>query len=440
MATKQVTHLSRHGEDAEIPTLLYGKVTHMKTNIRHLMAAGAVTLTASMVLAGCATSSSSDSTEDSSSATTLTVWVDSDRLDALKAAASEYSKDSGVEVKLVDKSIESMKADFAREAPTGKGPDIIMGAHDWIGQYVTDGIISPIELGDKAADFSSVAIDAVTYNGQVYQVPYAIENVAIMRNTAIAPATTPATWDEMIAAGKAAGKKYPFVVTQNGADGDPYHLYPLQASFGSSIFGLDANGQYDPKNLTIGNEQGQAFASWLGTQGTVINADISGDVAKQAFIDGEAPFWLTGPWSVKAAQDAGIKVAIDPVPSAGGQEATPFAGVKGFFVNAKSKNSVAANDFLVNFIATEKVQTLLFEKGGVLPAMTAAADKASSDETIAGFQAAAKNAIPMPSIPAMSNVWTPWGQAEASILAGADPTSTWTTLASDIQKAIDASK
>ncbi|NIH54417.1 arabinogalactan oligomer/maltooligosaccharide transport system substrate-binding protein [Lysinibacter cavernae] len=406
---------------------------------KRILAIGALVTSAALLLSGCS-GSSDDKSADSGNGTTLTVWVDSDRLAVLKTAAEEYSKEQGVTIKLVDKSIETMKADFAREAPTGKGPDIIMGAHDWIGGYVADGIISPIELGDKASEFSDVAINAVTYDSKIYQVPYAVENIGILRNTELVPDATPATWDEMIAAGRATGKKYPFVVTQNGPEGDPYHVYPLQSSFGSSIFGLDDKGEYNPDDLTIGNAEGVAFANWLGTVGDVIQGDISGDVAKQAFLDGEAPFWLTGPWSVKEAQDAGIKLAVDPIPSAGGQEANPFAGVKGFYINSKSKNAVAANDFLVNFIATDKIQTALFEQGGVLPAMTSAADKAASDPTVEGFKNAGKNAIPMPSIPAMADVWTPWGIAEGDILTGADPTATWSKLATDIQAAIDESK
>ncbi len=420
----------------------------MKVTTQRILAAGAIATSAALLLSACSTptespsngASKSGDSGSSSSTTTLSVWVDSERLGVLKDAAAQYSKDTGIEVKLIDKSLDKMKADFAREAPTGKGPDIIMGAHDWIGGYVTDGIIEPIELGDKAKEFAQVAIDSATYDGKVYQLPYAIENVAIMRNKALAPDPTPATWDEMISVGKAAGKKYPFVVTQNGVEGDPYHIYPLQASFGASIFGLDANGGYDASNLTLGNEQGVEFAKWLATTKDVIKGDITGDVAKQAFLDGEAPFWLTGPWSVRDAQDAGIDIAIDPIPSAGGQTATPFAGVKGFFINSNSKNTLAANDFLVNFIATEEIQTALFEKGGVLPAMTASADKAASDEILKGFQAVGANAKPMPAIPVMADVWTPWGIAEGEILAGADPVSTWTKLGEDVKKVIETGK
>lgn len=405
-----------------------------------LRAAGAVAVVASLALAGCSASTAGAGAGDgaAASSSTLTVWVDAERVDALKDAAAAYQKKTGVEVNLVSKDVAKIKDDFIQQAPTGKGPDIVMGAHDWLGELVTNGVVSPIELGDKAADFLPVAINAATYDGKVYQLPYAVENLALLRNADLA-ATAPASYDEMIAEGTAAGVTYPFVVEQ-GTDGNPYHLYPFQTGFGAPVFGTDASGGYDATKLELGNAGGEAFATWLGGQGKngtgVFNTEITGDIAKEAFTSGKAAFWLTGPWNVGAATDAGINVAVDAIPSPGPATAQPFAGVKGFFINEQSKNKVAANDFLVNYIATKDVQLSLFKSGNVLPALTAAAETASEDPIVAGFAAAGANAVPMPAIPAMGQVWQYWGIAEAAIINGADPVATWKKLAADVQAAI----
>ncbi|MFT2817311.1 extracellular solute-binding protein [Leifsonia sp. A12D58] len=409
----------------------------MTVKKKGLLAAGAVAVVASLALAGC--SSGDTGAGDSSSATsTLTVWLDSERVDALKDAAAAYEDKTGVEVKLVSKDNAKIKDDFIQQVPTGKGPDITMGAHDWLGELVTNGVVSPIELGDKAADFLPVALNAATYDGKVYQLPYAVENLALLRNADLAP-TAPSSFDDMIAEGTAAGVQYPFVVEQ-GADGNPYHLYPFQTGFGAPVFGTDAQGGYDATNLELGNAGGEAYATWLGSQGKtgtgVLNTEITGDIAKEAFTTGKAAFWLTGPWNVGAATDAGINVAVDAVPSPGTETAQPFAGVKGFFISEQSKNKVAATDFLVNYIATEDVQLSLFKSGNVLPALTAAAETASEDPIVAGFAAAGANAVPMPAIPAMGQVWQYWGIAEAAIINGADPVTTWQKLTADVQGAI----
>ena len=409
----------------------------MRVNRKSLLAAGAVAVVATLGLASCASGGDSGSDADASSSGTLTVWVDAERVDALQAAADAYSEEKGVEVELVGKDNADIKDDFIQQVPTGKGPDITMGAHDWLGELSTNGVVAPIELGDSAGDYLPVAVDASTYEGTVYMLPYAVENIAVLRNADLVPEAA-TSFDDMIAKGQAAGLTQPFVV-ETGAEGNPYHYYPFQTAFGAPVFGTNDEG-YDPTDLQLGSEGGFAFADWLGAQGKNgtgnLNTDVDGEIAKQQFLDGTAAFWLTGPWNVGAAVDAGINVAIDPVPSPTGETASPFAGVKGFFVSAESKNKVAANDFLVNYIGTKDVQLELFKAGNVLPALTAAADEAASDPIIAGFQAVGADAVPMPAIPAMGSVWEFWGVAEAAIINGSDPASTWQKLVDDVTAAI----
>ena len=401
----------------------------MKVNKRGIVAAGAIAIVSALTLAGCSAGTSEDTSGSKDAGGKLVVWVDAERVDALQSAADAYQEKTGVKVELTGKSVDDMKDDFIQQVPTGKGPDIVMGAHDWLGELSTNGVVAPIELGDSSEDYLPVALQAATYEGTVYMLPYAVENIAVLRNADLVP-TAPTSFDDMIAKGT-------FVVEQ-GAEGNPYHLYPFQTAFGAPVFGTDDSGSYDPTDLQLGSEGGFAFADWLGAQGAagVLNTDVDGEIAKQQFLDGTAAFWLTGPWNVGAATDAGINVAIDPIPSPTGETASPFAGVKGFFVSSESKNKVAANDFLVNYIGTEDVQLELFKAGNVLPALTAAADTAASDPIIAGFQAVGADAVPMPAIPAMGAVWQYWGVAEAAIINGADPKATWQKLVDDVTAAI----
>ena len=401
----------------------------MKVNKRGIAAAGAIAIVSTLTLAGCSAGTSGDDTSDSQGSGKLVVWVDAERVDALQDAADSYEDKTGVKVELVGKSVDDMKDDFIQQVPTGKGPDVVMGAHDWLGELSTNGVVAPIELGDSSEDYLPVALQAATYEGTVYMLPYAVENIAVLRNADLVPAAA-TSFDDMISKGT-------FVVEQ-GTEGNPYHLYPFQTAFGAPVFGTDDSGSYDPADLQLGSEGGFAFADWLGAQGAagVLNTDVDGEIAKQQFLDGTAAFWLTGPWNVGAATEAGINVAIDPIPSPTGETASPFAGVKGFFVSSESKNKVAANDFLVNYIGTEDVQLELFKAGNILPALTAAADTAASDPIIAGFQAVGEDAVPMPAIPAMGSVWEFWGVAEAAIINGADPTATWQKLVDDVTAAI----
>jgi arabinogalactan oligomer/maltooligosaccharide transport system substrate-binding protein len=399
----------------------------------------AVALGAALVLTACG--GSDEETQPSAEATeapaggTLTVWVDETRQAAVEAAAAAFEDETGSVVELVVKNYEDIRTDFNAQAPTGEGPDITVGAHDWLGELTANGVVAPIELGDKAAEFEEVSVQAFTYDGQVYGLPYAVENIALIRNTALAP-EAPATWDEAVAMGQAAGTPYP-ILLQVGENGDPYTAYPLQTSFGAPVFVQNEDGSYSAE-LALGGEPGKAFAAWLQAQGMAgtIDTAITYDIALAAFAAGESPFIIGGPWMLSSFE--GLDLAIDPIPSAGGEPAQPFVGVQGFYINAQSENTLLANDFLVNYLATEEAQLALYEAGDRPPALIAAADAASSDPITAGFRAVGAEAVPMPSIPEMGSVWEFWGVTEAAIINGADPAASWDKMVSDIQAALDA--
>src|SRR5690625_6389307 len=343
-----------------------------------------------LVLAGCGggseTSDDTPETADNDAAEetpeesggSLTIWVDETRSTALPSTVEEFEEDTGATVELVEKNFDDIRPDFLAQAPTGEGPDLTVGAHDWLGELITNGVVAPVELGDKAGEFEDVAVQAFTYEGQVYGLPYAIENIAIFRNTELVPDPTPATFDEMIAAGEESGAQYPFLV-QITEVGDPYTMYPFQTSFGAPVFETNEDGSYTAE-LALGGENGNAFATWLAEQGEAgtLNTSWEYDIVVEAFANGEAAFLLGGPWMLASFED--VEVAVDPIPSAGGAPAQPFPGVQGFYVLPWSDNAQLATDFLVNYMATDEAQIALYEAGDRTPALTSAADVDSEDD------------------------------------------------------------
>jgi arabinogalactan oligomer/maltooligosaccharide transport system substrate-binding protein len=118
-------------------------------------------------------------------------------------------------------------------------------------------------------------------------------------------------------------------------------------------------------------------------------------------------------------------------------------GVQGFYLSAKSQNTLLAQMFLVDYLTRADVQLELFKAGGRTPAnLEAQSDPViTGDPIAAGFAAAAEHAVVQPSIPAMNEVWTPLGQEEADLITGkaTDAAGTWDDMIANIEGAITKS-
>lgn len=400
-------------------------------------------LAATALLAACGggggadpTTEPSETSESPAASGSLVIWVDENRQPAVTAAAESFTAETGVEVETVVKNFEDIRADFLAQVPTGEGPDITIGAHDWLGSFIVNGVVDSVDVTGMEDQFEEVALEAFTYDGQLYGLPYALETVAVVRNTELVD-STPATFDEMIAMGEAAGTKYPFVINTAGTTGDAYTYYAFQTSFGAPVFEQAEDGSYT-NTIGMGGPNGEAFAQWLGEQAAkgYFSTDWTYDIAVQEFADGNAPYTVAGPWAIAAFTDAGIDVAVDPIPSAGPETAAPFVGVQGFYVSAQSENALVANDFLTTYMATPEAMMALYEADPRIPAFTSVAEEVASDPVTAGFLASSQNGTPMPSIPEMGDVWAYWNTAEAAIIDGADPIETWNTMIADLEEAL----
>ena len=377
-------------------------------------------LAVTATLAACSNGSSSSSSSQSASASSgssvgsLTVWADDTRYSQIQELAKDFTAATKVDVQVVQKSETDMDQEFISQVPTGNGPDVIVMAHDKLGQMVKNGVVSPVDLGEAKSKFSEAAVQGVTYDGKTYGVPYAVESVALVRNNKLTT-DTPKTFDEMVASGKKAGSEYPF---------------------GNEVFKQSADGSYT-SDLTLGGEGASEFTQWLKAQGEAktLNPNITADVAKDAFLKGNAAYMVTGPWNVTAAKAAGLDVSVLPIPSAGGKEAKPFVGVQMFYQSSKTKNQVLVSKFF-QYLETKEAQSKLQELGGRVPAMTEVANSLS-DENLKQFATIAGNGLPMPAIPAMGSVWDYWGKTEVSIVNGADPASSWETMVNNIQTSIN---
>ena len=394
--------------------------------------AGVVAMAAAALLASACSSGTATPQASATHGGTLVIWADDQRAAALKPFADKFGKDNGVTVQ-VQAISKDLQTNFVTASQSGKGPDIVVGAHDWIGNLVQNGTIDPVQLTDtQKSQFADVSLQAVSFNGQLYGVPYAIENVALIRNTDLAP-NVPSSMEDLIAQGQAlktAKKVTNIMALQSGQTGDAYHIYPLFSSGGGYLFGKQSNGAWNPSDVGV-NSAGSIAAFTkiraMGEKGTgALTRSITGDNAIPTFTSGKTAFLISGPWAIADIKKAGVHYDITPVPSfAGGQTASPFVGVQAFFVASKGKNKALATEFATNYVTTPDLQTALYQVNPRPPALSAALTQVEgTDPDIQKWFAAGKSGTPMPNIPQMAAIWDPFGKAEAAIIGGADVKST----------------
>jgi len=392
-----------------------------------------------LLLAGCG--SGGGASDSGSEGVSLTIWADDKYSRAIKESAAKWGElnDVQVNVQAVSKDLQTV---YVTAAQAGKGPDLVMGAHDWIGNLVQNGTIDPLQLTDDTrAAFNELALQGVTYNGQIYGIPYAIENVVLFRNTDLAP-QAPKTLDELVAKGKelkAAGKVSEIMALPVGPNGDAYHMYPIYTSGGGYLFGKGAEGDYDPKDLGLSKpEAAKAFEKIgeLGEKGEgALKRSISPDNVTSIFTGKKTAFLLSGPWQIPDLEKSGVPYEITPIPGfQGGKEARPFVGVQAMYVASQGRFKSLAQEFATNYFIQPEVAVALYKADRRPPPLKAAFEEVSkTDPDMAKILEAGKDGDIMPAIPEMATVWDPLGKAQSATVGGAPPGSTVAAAAKAIE-------
>jgi arabinogalactan oligomer/maltooligosaccharide transport system substrate-binding protein len=351
-------------------------------------------------------------------AATLTLWVyDDGRLEVLKKLGEAFQAEYGVALNVEVVTLDEIKSAMSLGAASGEGPDLVIIPHDNLGPMVENGSAVEIDLGDKASNYLPNAIAGFQYNGKLYGLPLAVENIGFFRNTDMVP-EAPKTWDEVAKIGTELVKSG----KAESAIGLPdltYNIYPLYTSFGGYIFGRDAAGSFTVDDMGMDKmAPGLEWVKGLVDAG-VVSATIDWEASHVLFETGKSPFIFTGPWALNRFKTAGVPYAISAFPAAteGGEAVYPFMGVQGVVINGNRPNVVLAQTFLTEFLATEENYQAIYDAEARPSAWKSIFEAATGDDTI-GFNEAGVNADPMPSIPAMGFVWDAWKGAGNLTLSG----------------------
>jgi maltose-binding protein MalE len=375
-----------------------------------------------------ATTTTTEATTTTTEATTTTaaaagsliVWADEQRASIIEDISGDFEAATGleIEVQLVD--FGDIRDNAIQLIPTGEGPDVFIGAHDWTGPLAVSGVIATLDdiPSSVKGEFFEAPFGAFTFDGSLYGLPYSFEAVGLYYNKTLVGDTPPATMDELTAIcdGLAAGVECLAVPGGGGADDrDAYHQFPFVSAFGGSIFAFDIDSGYDAS--VAGVDSAEAIAGVTAMAELVDGGYMPSynyDNARQAFQDGQAAFWLTGPWAVNdantGAEQSGFEWGVTKLPTIDGNTMKPFFGANAFFLSAQATNPVAAKTFLYEYIATQDVQQALFDAEPRLPTHIGVFEGVKDDPVTATFTESASEGQSMPNIEAMTgDVWNAWG-------------------------------
>nr|WP_242004500.1 extracellular solute-binding protein [Vibrio cincinnatiensis] len=132
----------------------------------------------------------------------LLVWEDIQKsagnAQATKAFEQQYDVKITVQELPYGGQVESLRMD----GPAGTGPDVINLPHDQIGSAVVQGLLVPLKVDQTILDtFTESAVDALTYQGQLYGLPKAVETLVMVYNKDLMP-ELPKTMEEIYQASK----------------------------------------------------------------------------------------------------------------------------------------------------------------------------------------------------------------------------------------------
>jgi len=412
-------------------------------SMRRTAKAGAAAASLALLLAACssgddaATTDTPAASEPAASSGTFTIWADETRTPPIQAECDKFAEANGITCDVVQIDFGDIRGRAVQGSQTGDVPDAFIGAHDWLGELVTNGVVAPVDLGANAGSFGEVAVKGVTYDGKTYGVPYAVENIAMLTNPKLSP-ECPASLDDLQAAGKKLkddGDASLPLALQIGDQGDAYHWYPLYSADGGYIFG---DGGTNVSDMGVGKEGSIKAAERLQAMADegLLKASVTGDIANESYTGGDSAWWITGPWNAEAATKAIPETVVCPVPN-GDSTSQPFIGVQTFFIPTKAPNALIAQTFLNDYVMTTEFMDAMYAADPRPPAWTESAAKIT-DPITKGFIDFGLQGIPQPSVPEMGAVWEALGLAQFKVATGEDPTKTMEEAGAAIDAAIAA--
>ena len=239
------------------------------------------------------------------------------------------------------------------------GPDIVVGANDWVPTGAKNGKYAPITLpASVRARFTPNNFFDLSYKGKLYGVPLDINNVAMIYNEELVK-NAPKTLGEMVNYYKAnKDKKNLAAGLCIAGGGTSWGAHSMLSALGGSAYQMK-NGAVDTSKAPINPaDLAKNIKTYLldanGKSNGFFPATDTG--CKDNYLAGKVPFAVIGNWEWQDYMALGFQMNLMPVPGVkAGSNGTMFASVSGAMLTsfaAKRGVGAGAKDLLINFFGS----------------------------------------------------------------------------------------
>ena len=335
----------------------------------------------------------------------IVVWTGwQNEASVLTELAKEFTEITGTQVKVVNVSFVDLKNKFQLAAPAFVGPDIITGPNDWIGPFAIANLIQPVSFVSDQYEILPVGLKSMGYKNLIFGFPLFMEGVAFIYNKSLIPAP-PLTMGDAIKMSKDFRSKDQYGLVFDISNF--YFTWPFFSGWGATVFQAGTENNLAPKpSLSEHNAviAGEYLRQIIEKEG-LFPAVMTGDVANALFLDGRAAMIINGPWFIEDVRKSGINFGIAKIPMlANGNHPASFVGVQGLYLNKRTLNKDKSLAF-IDFLGEPKNIVKLATASGRIPVDKRALAMLKDNEVITGYSKALTDGMPLPNIPAMTQVW-----------------------------------
>jgi len=350
----------------------------------------------------------------------LLLWINGDKgYEGIAEIGRKFTEQTGVPV--IVEHPEGATDKFFQSAKSGKGPDIMIWAHDRLGEWADTGLLLPIDPDPAfVSRIFPKAWEAFTHRGRLWGYPLAMESTGLIYNKALIseneiPANL-ADCAQLAPRLKTLGAS-PIMWDYNNA----YFSFGLLAADGGYIFGKHADGTYNISDIGVNNPGAvAAMEAVLGLiQKQVLPASLSYSIAEAQMNKGKLAMFISGPFAWENLRKSGIDFGVTTIPGVNEKPGRPFVGVLGAVFNRSSPNLDLAQEFLERFLITPTGLTAMDRHVPLgVPALIDSYNAQSSDPHIAGSMKNIDVGLLMPNIPQMGIFWSSMESALSTITSG----------------------